>query len=83
MNISPALAMLVRDPMVARHLKRVLPEMLHGPLGNLRERLREWNRKPARRATVDASVREQLRSEFTSHLTRLGKLLGRDLFVIW
>ena len=29
MNISPALAMLVRDPMVARRLKRVLPEMLH------------------------------------------------------
>ena len=82
-NISPRLATLLRDPVVTRRLKRLLPAGLHGRAGRLRDRLRGWNREQAARAPVDPELRKRLFEELSPDVARLGTLLGRDLTVMW
>jgi hypothetical protein len=82
-NISPGLATLLRDPVVIRRLKRLVPRALHRRIGGFRERLRGWNQTPTVRAPVDLDLRNRLRAELAADIARLGELLGRDLSVIW
>ena len=82
-NISPRLATLLRDPVVTRRLKRLLPAALHGKVDGLMTRMVRWNRRPAGRTPMDPGTRTRLREEFRPEIRRLSELLGRDLTEVW
>ena len=78
-NLSPRLAVLLRDPAVINRLKRLLPPGLHRRLGTLRTGLRIGIQQRTRRLPLNHELRMRLRAELAPDMSRLGELLGRNL----
>lgn len=82
-NRSQRLARALHDPAVRQRGRRLVPSFLRPWAGSARQRLANWNLRPARRPQLDPALRVQLRRELAPDVERLGQLLGRDLSALW
>ena len=82
-NLSPRLATLLGDQTLARRVKRLLPQALHGRLGRVRQGMSHWNRRSVQRMPIPPRLRQRLRAESTPEVVRLAELLGRELDATW
>lgn len=80
---TPAMASVLRNPVMVDRIKRLVPRPVRGTLRNVRRTMNAWNRVDTARDPLRDDVRARLHAELAPDIERLSALLGRDLSASW